>query len=670
MDNKGLFVLLNLLLLLGDFSGLALRGSPRGSSYVSSTFTLMAAVCGIFLSFNTLSTGKGFSLKIPNLIPWTGLSFSLDSLAAFFLLVISILAFAISLYSLGYNKEFYYKRDVGLLGSGVNLFLLSMIMVVSTDNALVFLVFWEMMTLVSYFLVVYEYEKEESVRAGLIYAVMAHVGTAFIVAAFLLLYKLTGSFDFATLRISTANLPGGLKDILFVLFLLGFGTKAGVVPLHIWLPRAHPAAPSNVSALMSGVMRLVRMVMDLLGGGSLWWGVAVLAVALASTVLGVLYALVEQDIKRLLAYSSIENIGIILLGVGAGMVFSSIGEKRIAMVALTAGFFHVLNHALFKGLLFMGAGSVVYSTHTKNIEEMGGLIKKMPWTALFFLIGAVSISGLPPFNGFVSEWFTFQGLLMGFGLHEGSMKLFLLVVAVVLGFSSALVGCCFVKAFGMTFLALPRSEHTHHAEEVPLSMRLSMGMLAVLCLLLGVMPQYMLGLVVGAASTLLHTELAFGTGLEWFTLAPLQLKLSGFSPQWVLLSLLIFTVGMLLVLGIPYRKVRLGETWGCGIPALVPRMEYTATAFSKPFIIIFRDLYRTTKDIEKIASPAPLQPHFARIRSYELSVARLFEWYFYEPLVQAVMTASNKMQIFQSGSIHLYLFYFFIILIVLIFWTK
>ncbi|HLA37782.1 MAG TPA: hydrogenase 4 subunit B [Candidatus Brocadiales bacterium] len=687
MDNKELFILLNLLLLLGAFSGPVLgvlRGSPRSSSYVPIAFTILAAVCGLFLSLNILSAGgrsstTALSLKAPNLIPWINFSFFLDGLAAFFLLIISLMALATSVYSIGYNKEFY-KRNVGVLGLCMNLFILSMIGVVSADNALVFLIFWEMMTLASYFLVVYEYEKVESVRAGLIYIVMAHAGTAFIVAAFLFLYKWYGSFDFAVLRASVANLPGGPKDLLFVLFLLGFGVKAGIVPLHIWLPKAHPAAPSSASALMSGVMikvaiyGLVRMVIDILGGGSPWWGVAVLVIASASAVLGVLYALVEHDLKRLLAYHSVENIGIILMGIGASMVFSSMGESGPARVALVAGLFHTLNHSIFKGLLFLGAGSVVFGTHIRNLEELGGLIKRMPWTALCFLVGAVSISGLPPFNGFVSEWLTFQGLLMGFGVTEGGMRVFLPVVAIILGFSSALAASCFVKAFGMTFLALPRSEHARHAVESPLSMRLSMGMLAGLCLLLGVMPQYVLGLVDGVASTVLYTRAPFGNSYDWFTLIPLTpggaSALSGFSPQWVFLLLLAFTGGLLLVMGIPYRRAILGETWGCGIPALVPRMEYTATAFSKPFMIIFRDLYRTTEDMEKIASPSPLQPHFTRIRSYEVSVVRIFERYFYEPLVQVVMAISNKMQILQSGSIHLYLLYFFIALIVLIFWIK
>ena len=679
MGSKESFILMNLLLLLGTFSGLILRGSPRICSYVSSAFTALAAVCGLFLSGNILSTGKAFSFNLPGLIPWVDFAFFLDNVAAFFLLIISLLTLAISIYSIGYNEEHYHKRDVGLLCIGINLFILSMIGVVTANSAMIFLIFWETMTLVSYFLVVYEYEKEESVSAGFIYILMAHAGTAFILTAFLLLYRHSGSLDFTAFRTSAGDLPGGLKDLLFVFFFIGFGIKAGIVPLHIWLPKAHPAAPSNVSALMSGVMikvavyGLIRMVMDVLGGGSMWWGGVILVVASVSAVFGILYALVENDIKKLLAYSSIENIGIILMGVGASMVFSSVGLHGPALIALTAGLLHALNHALFKGLLFLSAGSVVYSSHARNIEELGGLIKKMPWTALFFLTGAVSICGLPPFNGFVSEWFTFQGLLMGFGALEGGSKVFLPMVAIVLCLSSALAAACFVKAFGITFLAMPRSEHARHALEVPLFMRLGMGILAVLCLLLGVLPQYILGPIGNVASTLIHAEVYVGingVSSDLFTLAPLKLNLSSFSPQGVFLLLLTLMGGLLLILGIPYKKTVLGETWGCGIPALLPKMEYTATAFSKPFMIIFRDIYDITEDVEKIASPTPLQPHFVRITRYRASVGHIFDRYFYELILQAVMAVSSRMQVIQTGSMHLYLLYIFVTLIVLLFWAR
>jgi len=276
------------------------------------------------------------------------------------------------------------------------------------------------MSLVSYFLVTLD-RSEESSKAGLVYAVMTHIGTAFIIAAFLVLYRYTGHMDFAGIKGGSMQLPTGIRSAVFLLFLAGFGTKAGIIPLHTWLPRAHPAAPSNISSLMSGVMiktgiyGMVRMNMDLLGQGAEWWGIVLIVIGAISSILGVLYALMEHDIKRLLAYHSVENIGIILLGMGASMMFMSNGLYSLATIALTAGLYHTLNHAVFKGLLFLGAGSVMHGTHTKNMEDMGGLIKTMPYTGFFFLVGSVSICALPPCSGFVGEWLSFQSLLLGCG---------------------------------------------------------------------------------------------------------------------------------------------------------------------------------------------------------------------------------------------------------------
>lgn len=678
ITDRELFILLNLFFLLGAFSSLALNKYPSLSNYTSSAFSLMGSLCGIFLSIHILASGEELTFKAPTFIPWIDFCFSIDGLAAFFILVISLLALATAIYSMGYNRGFY-DRNVGLLGSGVNLFLLSMIGVVSVDNALVFLIFWEVMSLVSYFLVVYEYEKGESVKAGLIYIIMAHGGTAFITAAFLFLYRFSGSFSFDAFRATSATLPNYLKDILFIFSLLGFGTKAGIVPLHIWLPRAHPAAPSNVSALMSGVMikvaiyGFIRMVLDVLGGGSLWWGVLVLTVAAVSAFLGVLYALVEHDLKRLLAYHSVENIGIILLGVGAAMIFSSFGAKEAAGIALVAGLFHVLNHALFKGLLFFGAGAVLYSTHNRNIEELGGLIKKMPLTGFFFLIGAVSISGLPPFNGFVSEWLMFQGLLLGFSLPDALIRVLLPIAGVVLGFSSALAASCFVKAFGITFLGLPRSGHAQEAVEVPFPMCLSMGILAGLCLALGVLPQYLLSLISNISSSLLHAEVSlWPKEASWVAVIPIKLTLASFSPHLVFIFLAVFLTSLCLVLCALYRigPVRIEETWGCGIPLLTSRMEYTATAFSKPFMMIFRSIYRTTEGVEVITTHVPLQPHFTRIKRYREAIGHVFEGYLYEPMVKGVMEVSRRMGAIQAGSLHLYLLYIFITLIILLFWVR
>lgn len=678
MNLRELFLLLNAFFLLGALMGLALNRYPRASNFCSNAFTLLGSLCGLLLSLSILSYGETSAIKAHTLIPWVEFSFFLDGLAAFFMLVVSILALAFSLYSLGYNKE-YYTKNVGFLGFGANLFLLSMVWVLSANNALAFLIFWELMTLVSYFLVVYEYEREESVRAGLIYMIMAHAGTALITVSFLLLYKLTGSFSFDDFRSAGAGLPSYIKDIVFISFFLGFGTKAGIIPLHIWLPRAHPAAPSSISALMSGVMiktaiyGLTRVIFDILGMGSLWWGVFILVFACTSAFLGVLYALVEHDLKRLLAYHSVENIGIILIGLGAAVVFKASGHTQAAALCLIAGLFHALNHAVFKGLLFFGSGAVVFGTHSKNVEELGGLIKRMPWTALFFLVGSISISALPPFNGFVSEWLMFQGLLLGFGLPDALLRVFLPLCAVVLGFSSALAASCFVKAFGITFLGLPRSAHAVKALEVPLMMRLGMGFLASLCLVFGVFPQLVLSLLSVVSASLLHEETGLALkGYGWLTLAPAGASLSSISPLivFVLIGAILTFTAILLRLSLGKAVERIGETWGCGIPLLKPRMEYTATAFSKPFLVIFKSIYKPTEDVEVIASPVPEQPHFGRIKAYKGSIVLVFDKYIYEPAVERIMSISKKVQTIQAGSLHLYLLYIFVTLIALLFFMR
>lgn len=677
MSVRELFYLLNVCFLLGAVVSLGLSRYPKASSLLSNAFTLMGSLCGLLLSFHILGYGESLAIKGPKLIPWVEFSFFVDGLAAFFVLVVSILSLAFSLYSLGYNQG-YYGKSVGFLGFLANLFLLSMVWVLSANNALAFLIFWELMTLVSYFLVVYEYEEEESVRAGLIYLIMAHGGTALITVSFLILYKLTGSFSFDAFRTAGGGLPAYIRDIIFVSSFLGFGTKAGIIPLHIWLPMAHPAAPSNISALMSGVMiktaiyGMVRIIFDILGVGSLWWGVLILVIACASAFLGVLYALMEHNLKRLLAYHSVENIGIILIGVGAAVVFKATGHTQAAALSLIAGLFHVLNHAVFKGLLFFGSGAVLFSTHSKDIEKLGGLIKKMPWTALFFLIGSISISALPPFNGFVSEWLMFQGLLLGFSLSDASMRVFLPLCAVVLGLSSALAASCFVKAFGITFLGLPRSAHAVKAQEVPLMMRCGMGFLASLCLILGVFPQYILTPLSTVSSSLLHEEAGLALkGYGWLNLTLIKGSLSSISPSvaFILIgAILVFTV---IALRLAFGKaiVHIGETWGCGIPLLKPRMEYTATAFSKPFLVIFKSIYKPTEDVEMIASPVPAQPHFSRIKRYEHSIELIFDKYFYEPAAGKIMSLSRRVQSIQAGSLHLYLLYIFATLLVLLFFA-
>src|SRR3990170_3359349 len=483
--------------ILGAVIAILLNDRMRACTIMSYGCSVIASILGIAGGFGVIISGP-LTLRLPVLIPITDMNIFIDRLSAFFIMVICVTALAVSIYSIGYTREYFGKKSIGLLGFLYNLFILSMILVVSANNAILFLIFWEVMSLISYFLVTYEHENKEARQAGYIYILMTHIGTGFIILSFLILASSGGSFSFDSFRTGGISMLPWMKDAAFLLALIGFGTKAGIVPLHIWLPYAHPAAPSNVSALMSGVMiktaiyGLIRVTFDFLGGDVFWWGMLILIVASVSALLGVMYALMEHDMKRLLAFHSVENIGFILIGVGMSIIFMSAGMPKLAAFALIAGLYHLINHAVFKALLFMGAGSIIYSTHTKNIEEMGGLLKKMPWTGAFFLIGSISISALPPFNGFVSEWLTFQSQLLGVNISDDIAKIIILFSGAALGLTSALAAACFVKAFGISFLALPRSSHAERAKEVPVSMLIGMGMLSIICILLGVLPMYIL----------------------------------------------------------------------------------------------------------------------------------------------------------------------------------
>ena len=402
-----------------------------------------------------------------------GVSLHLDRLGAFFLVVVEVVAIPSALFGGAYSRVYEGTHSLRLLGAMLNLFLLAVSLVPFADNVVTFLLLWELMSVASYFLVLTESDRRETRQAGLWYLAMAHGGLVLLMAAFLLVAASAPSTGFADLRAAAAALPSAARNAVFLLALLGFGSKAGLVPLHVWLPLAHPAAPSHVSALMSGAMikmgvyGLLRVALDLLGGGPPWWGGVVLTVGAVSALLGVLYALMEQDLKRLLAYSSVENVGIIFLGIGAGMMFQSYGLTTLAMLGLVAGLYHTLNHACFKGLLFLGAGAVLHATHTRNMEELGGLIKGMPRTALCFLVGAAAISGLPPLNGFVSEWLVFQALLGGPQLPRAELGVLMPLAVGMLALTSGLAAACFVKAFGISFLAMPRSARAAQAREVP-----------------------------------------------------------------------------------------------------------------------------------------------------------------------------------------------------------
>ncbi len=592
-----------------------------------------------------------------------GFLFSGDAISGFFVIVISILAFSVSVYSIGYTRG---AEHGGFSGFLFNLFILSMYAVVTSGNVITFLISWETMSIVSYFLVTADRDGESS-RAGLVYAVMTHIGTAFLVAAFLVLYRYTGHMDFAGMKASAAGLPDTVQSVVFLCLLVGFGTKAGIVPLHTWLPRAHPAAPSNISSLMSGVMiktgiyGMVRMMMDVLGQGGEWWGIALIVVGAVSSVLGVLYALMEHDIKRLLAYHSVENIGIILLGIGASMMFRSSGLDTLAAIALIAGLYHTLNHALFKGLLFLGAGSVMHATHTKNMEDMGGLLKAMPYTGLFFLIGSVSICALPPFNGFVSEWLTFQSLLLGFSSPSIASKIISPLGGAALALTGALAAACFVKAFGISFLGSPRSSHAEEVRESSPSMIIGMAFLALLCLVFGLFP----GLVITALSPSVFS-LTGAQGIAAGSIfLPVAETASSLSPAATLIAALAAALAVVLFLFAVggRRKTTYRDSWDCGMVGLTPRMQYSATAFTKPIRMIFKRIYLPKRELSVSYT---LKPFFVKSIRYSGEITPFFERYLYEPATGLIHRIAGKVRLLQSGSLHLYLGYILLTLIVLL----
>src|SRR5216683_390652 len=636
-----------------------------GTALAGAALEGLAAVLGIL-------QGTAIRWSVPSGIPLFAYSFSYDALGGFFNLILAILTIAGSIYSLGYLKGFEGRRNIGFFGFLFHLLLLSLTIVFTADNAFLFLIAWEVMALASYGLVAFYHEQRESRQAGLLYLIMAHADVGCLLLGFALLIQGSGSAEFASFHTAAAHLSSTRQSAAFVLFFLGFGIKAGVIPFHIWLPAAHPVAPSNMSALLSGIViktgiyGMTRIFLDSLGGVPSWAGLLVLIVGVVSALLGVLYALMEHDLKRLLAYHSIENIGIILMGLGAALIFRVAGHPMLAAVALVAAMFHTLNHAIFKCLLFLGAGSVLHSTGTRNMEEMGGLIRPMPVTAFCFLIGAVAISGLPPLNGFVSEWLTYQSLLAGFGATGGLTRILFPIAGSMLALTGALAAACFVKAFGITFLALPRGSESHHAHEAPRSMLIGMGWLMMACVALGFGVTWFLP-VFGAM-----TEQLFGLRVGANLITGDGLVLSVGTPHGGTVSTAIIGLGLLVLLAptgvliaIRARRFarRQGPTWDCGLPGLSEENEYTATAFSKALRMIFSVLYKPRREIQAVFD---VSPYFPKEIHFESGIEPTFEKRLYAPLQEFLFRVSTRMRTIQAGSIHAYLAYIFVTLILLL----
>lgn len=657
---------------IGACASLASWRKPVLARNVCCAAALVGGVLGGLTAAQGILRGTPAVWSLPSGIPLFSYSFSYDALAGFFNLALAIPVIAVSIYSFGYLKEFEGKRNIAFFGFLFHLLLLSLIVTFTAANAFLFLIAWEVMALAAYGLVTFYHEDRETRRAGLLYIIMAHIDAGCLLLGFALLIHTSGSAEFASFRPIATHLSGAQQTAAFVLFFLGFGIKAGVIPFHIWLPAAHPVAPSNVSALLSGIViktgiyGMARIFMDSLGGVPSWAGLLVLIVGVISAVLGVLYALMEHDLKRLLAYHSIENIGIILMGLGAALIFRVAGHPLLAGIALIAAMFHTLNHAIFKCLLFLGAGAVAHSTGTRNMEKMGGLIRPMPITAFCFLIGAVAISGLPPLNGFVSEWLTYQSLLAGYGASSGLTRILFPLAGSMLALTGALAAACFVKAFAITFLALPRGAECRSAREAPHSMLVGMGSLTIACAALGLGVTWFLPTFNAMTEQLLGppivAKLVTGRGLALSAGMPASGTVSTVGIAVGLFGLIV-PAFLLVAIGVRRFGRKRGPVWDCGLPGLAEENEYTATAFSKALRMIFSVLYKPRREIQAVFD---VSPYFPKEIRFESEIEPTFEKRIYAPLQEIIYRLSTRMRTLQAGSIHAYLAYIFVTLVLLL----
>ncbi|TCC24832.1 proton-conducting transporter membrane subunit [Kribbella speibonae] len=628
----------------------AVATGSRGRALVAGVSTAGVGVFGVLAGVSALG-GQAFSKTIPQLLPLSEVTVAVDALSGLFCALIGGVAVIAGLYNIGYSAGHGSRTEQSLLP----LFVAAMILVPAAGNVTTFLVLWEAMALVSLMLVLAEHRLRPSVRdAGVWYAAMTHAGLVAILLGLVLFASKAGGESFAALR--DADLSTTTRSVIFVLVFLGFGSKAGMVPLHVWLPRAHPEAPSPVSALMSaamvklGLYGLLRVGLDLLGGGPRWWWLLVLVAGGVSALFGVLQASVAVDLKRLLGYSTTENMGLILLGVGAGGMFAADGNRTLGSLLIAAGLLHALNHAGFKTLLFLGAGSVLRATGLRDLDRLGGLVSRMSATTALFGVGALAAAALPPGNGFVSEWLLLQGLIHGLPGADAVVAVAMPLAVGVVALTAGLGVATFVKAFGTGFLARPRSEEAAGAKESPRTMRFAMLVAAAVCAGLAISPASL-----GPALTRVLEALPTvrdGSPLE----GGVTLRLTGIagsiSPVLILAGL--FVAGLLVVVlvrrGLPRRE---SLVWGCGGTRLDPRMEYTATSFAEPLTRVFDDVLRPEHDVD-VTHHAESQ-YLIESVSYRQRVDDRVEAALYPPVLAAGNKLGAVLSRLQNGSVHRYL---------------
>ena len=648
-----------LLAALSGCPGLLLSRTSLVGQWVAVALALASSGLGIAGVAHLWTTGESQPIALAWNLPGAEFSVAVDGLSAIFLVPVFLISLLGGIYGLGYWKQTLHPLDGRKLRLFYGLLTASMATLLIARNAILFLFGWEMMALSAFFLVTTEDNKKEVQEAGWIYLVATHVATLCLFAMFALLRG--GSGSFALVAVEEGGLSAPIATAIFVLALVGFGLKAGIMPLHVWLPSSHTVAPSHVSAIMSGV--IIKMgiyglfrVTSLLPTPPLAWGGIVLALGAISGVLGVAFAIGQHDIKRLLAYHSIENIGIILLGLGLAMIGRSLDRADLIILGLAGGMLHVWNHALFKSLLFFSAGSVIHATHTREIDELGGLGKAMPWTALCFLIGAVAICGLPPLNGFVSEFLIYLGLFHSLGLAGEASLAGAAFAAPALALIGTLAVACFVKVYGVVFLGTARSRHAEQVEESPPTMLVAMSVLVVCCFFIGLAPQC-IAPVLGQGIAAWAPEVT-DAGSQIVALAPLKrLTVMGLSLIAALLAGAI-TLSALLRHGGVQRSV----TWGCGYMAPTARMQYTSSSFAQMLVGLFSWALRP-----RVHQPGHL-PLFPQQADFHSEVPDTVLDKGVLPVFRFAAWSFSWFRVFQQGNIHTYLLYIFVALIVLLLW--
>jgi hydrogenase-4 component B len=626
-------------------------------------FPLGALVCLLLAGASLAALFAGPETAVlPLGLPGLPFHLRLDALSAFFLLLLGGAGAGVSAFASGYFRKGE-GTPPGVLCLLYHLFLASMAMVILADDAYAFMVMWELMALSSFFLVTTNHVIPEIRRAGYLYLLIAHVGALAILLTFGVLQANTGDYTFANMR--AQQLTPFWGSVAFLLAFFGFGAKAGIVPLHIWLPEAHPAAPSPVSALMSGVMLktaiygLLRIAFDILQAQLWWWGVLALMVGLATALFGVVFAAVQTDMKRLLAYSSIENIGLLIVGIGLALLFIGYGMAAMAALALTAVLYHALNHAFFKSLLFLGTGAVLHATGERNLGKLGGLLRSMPWVGWLALLGALAAAGLPPLNGFVSEWLLLQSFLFTLGLPSTFVNNLVPVVAAGIALVAALGGYVMVKFFGVIFLGQPREARLAGAHDAGGWERAGLVWLALACVLLGLLPAQVIALI-DPVTRMLAGD---GPGPQvaangWLFLAPVAADRASYSPLlFLLLVAASYALAFVLVRRLYHGRLRRAAPWDCGFPLLNARMQDTAEGFGQPIRQVFEPFFRIDRHL-----PSP----FDRQPFYHLSATdHLWHW-LYLPIARITEAASRIVGLLQQGRIATYLMYSFVTLIVML----